>query len=225
MSERLAFNFPKNTNLIQANTEVNQLRSREKVNLKLQGSNNALNDQLNLSMSVYKIDSLQGINETNIQNYVWLQSDLSEKIEQPFKYFDTTRLTRFLEMDNLMLTNGWRKFNWEQVLANEPPLFHYIPEIAGNIIIGKLDKGLTSNKNNEITASISYPSKFTQNKGTSINQNGVGVFEFKKIYNDGQIILQVDSPYHKSKFTLENPFYVERNNSKNTNLFNEGKEQ
>jgi hypothetical protein len=221
VSERLVFNFPKNTNLIQANTEVNQLRSREKVNLKLQGSNNALNDQLNLSMSVYKIDSLQGINETNIQNYVWLQSDLSEKIEQPFKYFDTTRLTRFLEMDNLMLTNGWRKFNWEQVLANEPPLFHYIPEIAGNIIIGKLDKGLTSNKNNEITASISYPSKFTQNKGTSINQNGVGVFEFKKIYNDGQIILQVDSPYHKSKFTLENPFYVERNNSKNTNLFNE----
>jgi len=218
VSERLVFKYASNANLIQAYTEVNQLRAREKVNLKLQGINNELNDQLNLSMSVYKLDSLQGIDETNIQNYVWLQSDLTEKVEQPLKYFDTTRLTRFIEMDNLMLTNGWRKFNWEQVLSNEAPLFHYLPEIAGNIIIGKLDKG--NNKNNEITASISYPSKYTQYKGTSINQNGVGLFEFKKIYNDGQIILQVDSPYHKSKLLLESPFYSDRN-LKNTSLLNE----
>ena len=106
----------------------------------------------------------------------------------------------------------------EQVLSNEAPLFHYLPEIAGNIIIGKLDKGI--NKNNEITASISYPSKYTQYKGSSINQNGVGLFEFKKIYNDGQIILQVDSPYHKSKLLLESPFYSDRN-LKNTSLLNE----
>jgi len=218
VSERLVFNYASNANLIQAYTEVNQLRTREKVNLKLQGINNELNDQLNLSMSVYKLDSLQGIDETNIQNYVWLQYDLTEKVEQPLKYFDTTRLTRFIEMDNLMLTNGWRKFNWEQVLSNEAPLFHYLPEIAGNIIIGKLDKG--NNKNNEITASISYPSKYTQYKGTSINQNGVGLFEFKKIYNDGQIILQVDSPYHKSKLLLESPFYSDRD-LKNTSLLNE----
>jgi len=218
VSERLVFKYASNANLIQAYTEVNQLRAREKVNLKLQGINNELNDQLNLSMSVYKLDSLQGIDETNIQNYVWLQSDLTEKVEQPLKYFDTTRLTRFIEMDNLMLTNGWRKFNWEQVLSNEAPLFHYLPEIAGNIIIGKLDKG--NNKNNEITASISYPSKYTLYKGTSINQNGVGLFEFKKIYNDGQIILQVDSPYHKSKLLLESPFYSDRN-LKNTSLLNE----
>ncbi len=218
VSERLVFKYASNTNLIQAYTEVNQLSAREKVNLKLQGINNELNDQLNLSMSVYKLDSLQGIDETNIQNYVWLQSDMTEKVEQSLKYFDTTRLSRFIEMDNLMLTNGWRKFNWEQVLSNEAPLFHYLPEIAGNIIIGKLDKGI--NKNNEITASISYPSKYTQYKGSSINQNGVGLFEFKKIYNDGQIILQVDSPYHKSKLLLESPFYSDRN-LKNTSLLNE----
>ncbi|MEN9702513.1 MAG: hypothetical protein RIR55_1855, partial [Bacteroidota bacterium] len=98
VSERLVFKYATNANLIQAYTEVNQLRAREKVNLKLQGINNELNDQLNLSMSVYKLDSLQGIDETNIQNYIWLQSDLTEKVEQPLKYFDTTRLTRFIEM-------------------------------------------------------------------------------------------------------------------------------
>ncbi len=221
VSERLIFNYTSKAKLIETYSEVNQLRSREKVNLKLQGTNNALNDILNLSMSVYKLDSLQGIDENNIQNYVWLQSDLTEKVEQPFKYFDTSRQSRFIEMDNLMLTNGWRRFNWEQVLSNETPLFHYLPEIAGNIIKGKLDKGLNINKNNEITASISYPSKYTQYKGTSINQNGMGVFEFKKIYNDGQIILQVDSPFHKSKFIIESPFYSDRTNSKIVNLSNE----
>jgi hypothetical protein len=219
VSERLVFNFVSNANLMNASTEVSQLRSREKINLKLQGSNNILTDMLNLSMSVYKLDSLQGIDEMNIQSYVWLQSDLSEKVEQPFKYFDTTRLTRFIEMDNLMLTNGWRKFNWEHVFSNEAPLFHYIPEITGNIIIGNLEKGIR--KKNDITATLSYPSKFTQYKGTSINQNGVGLFEFNKIYNDGQIILQVDSPYHKSKFILESPFYSDRINSKNLKIFNE----
>lgn len=222
VSERLYFNYPTNKNLLQASTEVASFKSREKVNLKLQGINNSPNSRLNLSLSVYKIDSLQGVDETNIQNYIWLQSDLTEKIEHPYKYFDTTNLNRFSEIDDLMLTNGWSKFKWDEVLLNKTPLFNYIPELGGNIITGKLNKPLESNKNNELIAAISIPSKYTQYKGTNINQHGVGIFEFRKIYNDGQIILQVDSTNNKSKFILENPFYT-NNNEVKSNISLNGK--
>ena len=219
--ERLYFNYPKNEHSLKAEVEVNNFKSREKVNFKLQGINNALNSHLNLSMSVYKIDSLQGIDETNIQNYIWLQSDLGENIEQPNKYFDSTNLNRFLEIDNLMLTNGWRKFKWDQVLLNEPPIFHYIPELAGNIIVGKIDKSAIANRNGELTAALSIPSKYTQYKASSINQDGVGIFEFRKIYNNGQVILQIDSINNKSKFILENPFSTDNNKVSNTYLQND----
>jgi TonB-dependent SusC/RagA subfamily outer membrane receptor len=56
-------------------------------------------------------------NESNIFTSLLLTSDLTGFVEQPNHYFvDTTRRTR-TELDNLLLTQGWRRFLWKDVLS------------------------------------------------------------------------------------------------------------
>jgi TonB-dependent SusC/RagA subfamily outer membrane receptor len=81
--------------------------------------------------------------ETTILTNLLLTSDLKGNIEQPNYYFvNTTDKTR-ADVDVLMLTQGYRKFSWKEVL-NETAAVKYQPErtleIAGKVktLSGKL---------------------------------------------------------------------------------------
>ncbi|SEJ58046.1 TonB-dependent outer membrane receptor, SusC/RagA subfamily, signature region [Dyadobacter koreensis] len=54
--------------------------------------------------------------DQNIISYLLLSSDLRGIIEQPAYYFDTTKTDRKIKLDLLMMTQGWRRFNWADVL-------------------------------------------------------------------------------------------------------------
>ena len=81
-----------------------------------------------LSMAVYRLDSLQEPDGMNINAYLWLSSDLPGTIESPEYYF-TSRDSGVSEaMDNLMLTHGWRRFSWSDIASNTKPSFHFTPD-------------------------------------------------------------------------------------------------
>jgi len=76
--------------------------------------------------------------EISIFSNLLLTSDLKGYIEQPNYYFSDTVKEKHL--DNLMLTQGWRRFIWQDVLAGnyKAPLFK--PEqgnVSGIVIDGK----------------------------------------------------------------------------------------
>ncbi len=215
VSERLYFIYPKpNDNQLSLTIESNKYKNRQKVNLSLNATEKEIASGLDMSMSVYKLDALQSIDEMNIQNYVWLQSDLAENVQSPNNYFDTTNENRFEEMDNLMLTNGWRRFSWEKVMANTIPTFSFLPELAGSIISGKIVQRSTELAMNESTGYVSMPSKYTQFKSAISDQNGLIQFEFGRLTNDGQVIVQADSSKnYRNKIVLDNPFYIGTNTS------------
>ncbi|MFP4365479.1 MAG: TonB-dependent receptor plug domain-containing protein [Bacteroidales bacterium] len=73
---------------------------------------------------------------TNILSNILLSSDLDGIIENPQFYFDTEKDME-KEMDHLMMTHGWRRFNWESVLAEELPEIRYQPS-AGLAIRGRV---------------------------------------------------------------------------------------
>jgi len=131
-----------------------------------------------LSMAVYKVDELQPIDESNIQNYFWLSSDLVGKVESPNSYFNEGDPKRFEAMDNLMLVNGWRRFNWDAVLNDKKPSFEFLPEIAGKIVTGKVIPNNNNLPINGITAYMSMPSKRTQFRSAMSDQNGNLKFQF-----------------------------------------------
>jgi hypothetical protein len=213
--ERLYFSYPKNILETSLELESPLLEKRRKVNLQIatkQGLNGFT--AVNASMAVYKIDSIQTLDENNIQNYIWLNSDLVGKIENPGAYFQNVNNNTLLAMDQLMLVNGYRRFKWENVLANASPSFKYLPELAGSIITGKMVQKGSTTPVKDITGFIAMPSKNTLFKAGISDENGNIKFEFPQLYNDGQLILQADSSkYYAHKIEIDNPFYTSKNNS------------
>jgi hypothetical protein len=73
----------------------------------------------NLSMSVFLLDSLQQIPDENILDYLLLSSDLKGRIQSPGYYFTNSGAEVKETLDNLMLTQGWTRFRWEDILRNK----------------------------------------------------------------------------------------------------------
>ena len=87
-----------------------------------------------MSISVYLVDSLQPAQKTNLLNYLWLTSELKGAIESQEYYFENSGTEAEKVADNLMLTQGWRRFKWEDVLKNTKPSFPFLPYLSGRIM-------------------------------------------------------------------------------------------
>jgi hypothetical protein len=77
------------------------------------------------------------INENNILSWLLLSSDLKGYIEQPAYYFENTKSETQASLDILMLTQGFRRFNWDQLRAGKYPQVTFQPErslkISGSV--------------------------------------------------------------------------------------------
>lgn len=201
VAERLFFKFPSKTNAI-LKTESAYYKKRQKVNFSIETK--FLTD-FESSISVYKIDSLQPFDQINIENYLWLSSDLVGRIDKPAYYFDDTNKDRFEAMDNLMLTQGWRRFSMDMTNENNESKLTFLPELGGLIITGKV----LTNKKDPVINTVGYissPSKKSTFKSAISDNIGKIQFELKQFNNNGQIIAQVDDA--GNKIELDNPFVM-----------------
>jgi hypothetical protein len=65
-------------------------------------------------------------NSQNIVSYFQLSSELKGEIEQPFYYFNPENPNAEKYLDNLLLTQGWRRFSWENLSKlNELPPYQF----------------------------------------------------------------------------------------------------
>lgn len=76
----------------------------------------------NLSLSVTDAD-LNTANpmEENIVSRFLLTGDLRGKIVNPYYYFFSNADSAAIHLDLVMLTHGWRRYNWDDVLAGRTP--------------------------------------------------------------------------------------------------------
>ena len=94
----------------------------------------------NFSISVTNADQVK-INEddeTSIFSSLLLSSDLRGYIEKPNYYFNPSNANRAEHLDNLMLTQGWRRFAWKDIIdAKEPQIAYRLEqslEIGGKVV-------------------------------------------------------------------------------------------
>jgi len=78
------------------------------------------------SMSVLTGDFLPPGSSENILTHYLLSSDLDGFIEKPQEYFDPEKDME-TELDHIMMTHGWRRFDWKSVLSGEMPDFTHTP--------------------------------------------------------------------------------------------------
>jgi hypothetical protein len=188
--ERLYFNYPGKK--LQINALVNpEYSTRSKINLNLSATDQSGKPSFaDMSVAVYKLDSLQQPDELNILNYTYLTAELGP-IEHPSYYFMDIGETRYMEMDNLMLTHGWRRFIWRDMLGQTPYPISFSPECYGHIIRGKLVNNIGIAVKGVATY-LSIPSARTEFRVTSSDSLGRVKFDMPGFYSSQEIIIQTD---------------------------------
>jgi hypothetical protein len=174
LAERIAFIQSADSIKLNIKSANQSYTTRQKVKIDLNTKDNS-NQPTTGSFSVAVInESRTGADENSestILNNLLLASDLKGYIEQPNYYFTgNNQQQRQVDLDILMLTQGYRRFEWKQVLSNNQPIPIYQPErsleIAGTL---KTPAGKPV-PNGKITL-LATREKFMSDTTTDINGN------------------------------------------------------
>lgn len=185
--ERLFFKKPKKLLSVNVSSDKAQYSTREHALISVDQTSDGRPVSGDFSIAVYRADSLSK-NDGDIGSTLWLTSELKGNIENPTWYFnnDADDAT-----DDLMLTHGWRRFKWEDVLSGKKQTFEYLPELQGPIVTGRIVNADQKPVANQI-AFLSVPDRRLQLYTASSNINGVINFYTKNFYGPAEINAQTD---------------------------------
>ncbi len=202
LAERLYFNERSDSRInIDITADKESYKKRELTDLTISTSN-SLGEQLDANCSLLVINKeelgeMQSQGQ-NILSYFLLDSELRGSIENPAYYFSNDTCA-FHHLDALMLTQGWRKYNYSK--ANSELLF--MPEthlsVSGNV------SGLFSKRKKKSAELILMT--FGQNKGIySLAADSLGDFSFNLQDEYGEninVLLQTEKrPGKKKNYTV-----------------------
>lgn len=205
--ERLYFKKPVNILQIKSSGFEKEYQTRSKVNINI-ATNNTDGAEVagDMSVAVYLADSLQPDQQTNIVNYLWLGSDLKGPVESPEYYFSASGTEAEKAADNLMLTQGWRRFKWEDVLKDTTSSFTFLPECEGHIITGKLSSKMAGLKDTGKNVYLAVPGKSFRFSNSSSSVSGLLRFNIEKFYGNNEIVAQTNKADSNYRIFLDNPF-------------------
>lgn len=201
LAERLFFKLPKDNISFLIETNKTSLESRELLEI---GITSSKAKAVNSSMSIYRIDSLFNVDESDIFNYFWLTSELKGVVERPREYFNNENPSQLNNLDLLMMVKGWRRFDWKDMELKEVT---HVPEIVGQIVKGKLINKITKEAIPKTMISYSIPNR-SYRFGVAVTDS-VGGFSFilKDIYGINELYLQTNSLVDKNyEFRIEENF-------------------
>lgn len=130
VSERLAFNYPKSNISVTLKTDLAAYKPRQKVKMTVTAKNGTTPMEGNYSISVTD-DQKVPVNEDNeitILSSLLLTSDLKGYVEKPNYYFNKPDEKKIADLDVLMLTQGYRRFNFKDIMTAPFPPLTLLPE-------------------------------------------------------------------------------------------------
>ena len=206
--ERLYFKRPAQPLAITLTSDHSQYDTRTKVIL--EASIKALTANLpqsNLSVAVYRLDSLNPAPSSTILSYLWLTSDLPGFVESPEYYWQPENEGVKQATDNLMLTHGWRRFRWSDVLQDKPNQVRpFIPEVNGPIVQGTVNDPASGAPLPDKLAYLSVPGKPIRLYVSRSNPDGRVQFELQDFYGSRSLIVQTSPQDSLAKLTILPPF-------------------
>ncbi|NML66082.1 hypothetical protein HHL22_12785 [Hymenobacter sp. RP-2-7] len=142
------------------------------------------------SLAVYRLDSLAAsAAPADIAAALLLAADLPGYVEDAGYYLRDSSATARQATDNLLLTQGWRRFKWEDVLAGAPPAATYPPELNGFQLQGRLSQAGGASAPGKV-AYLSLPAR-TFWFGNAVSEaDGRVRFEVPHLYGVRKLVLQ-----------------------------------
>jgi hypothetical protein len=135
ISERLVFIQRNDLLNVALNTDraIYPTRSRVKMNLTVKNKEVPVTGSFSLSVIDESKVPFNEDAETTILSSLLLSSDLKGYIENPNYYFNHVDAKRVADLDLLMLTQGYSKFSYSDIIADKNPSIFFLPEQGINI--------------------------------------------------------------------------------------------
>ena len=196
VAERLYFRRPTHPLVVQGSASATAYGPRSAVRLQVGAAQPAA-----LSLAVYRLDSLSAKAPADISSYLLLAADLKGFVEDAGYYFRDSSATAQQAADNLMLTQGWRRFKWEEVVAGQPPVVTHTPELTGYLLQGRVSQ-LSGAPAASIATFLSLPGRSFQFSNSLSHDDGLVQFELPNFYGVRKLVLQTN-PLRDSTKRLE----------------------
>jgi TonB-dependent SusC/RagA subfamily outer membrane receptor len=181
VSERLTFINNHDQLKIQIEPEKAIVSAREKITVKLKVSGKTnLPVKGSFSLSISNTEDIKS-QESIISNLL-LNSDLKGKVETPGYYFTDWNQDKEEQLDNLMLTQGWRRFGWTNLLSDikVPPKYE---NEKGILITGRITREFFGIPLRDIKVTLSMLNEFNDVYTTRTHE--MGIFRFENVdYQD-----------------------------------------
>ena len=205
--ERLYFSQPKQKLSIDLQSDAKEYASRAKVTLQIAAKNRA-GDTLasHLSLSVFRLDSLQGLSQPSIDDYLWLTSELKGRVESPDYYFAKDDIETKTALDNLLLTQGWRRFAPDEVIQDSKKTFPFLPDYEGPVINGKVVSKLTGAVVPGALCYLSAPGEKFYAANAVSTTNGEVNFVAKDIYGPVELVVQAAGADSSLRVDMQTPY-------------------
>jgi len=132
-AERLAFVNRDKQLKISLTTDKEEYQPREKVKLNLKVTDErgiAMPGNFSISVVDEKLLSFADDRSGNLLSKLFLEADIKGKVEEPAFYFNNKEAKSEQAIDFLMLTSGYRRFTWKQIVNNELPEISFQAEKA-----------------------------------------------------------------------------------------------
>ncbi len=164
----------------------------------------------NLSVAITDADLNALIQADNIFSTVLLTSDIKGYVHQPAYYFSNSADSVADHLDLVMMTNGWRRFNWNNILAGKFPNLIYRPEnyLSINGKINGLNKNMLANK--EVNGVVELKDKKREFINTKVLVDGSFIFPDMMFYDTAKLYYQFNNDKKKA-LTLSATFDIKNN--------------
>lgn len=177
VSERLIFIHNKPVLNIDVLNNASAAGKREKMKSTIIVSDEE-GDPVNGSFSLAVVKNSRLTGNKSILSEMLLSSDLKGHIENPEYYFNNYNELKAIHLDNLMLTQGWRRFEWSLVqLNNKMPVEYQVEE--GIEINGKITREFFGLPLSDIRVTLTILNQF--NDVFTTRSGSKGHFSFKNL--------------------------------------------
>ncbi|MGY3088105.1 TonB-dependent SusC/RagA subfamily outer membrane receptor [Hymenobacter sp. UYAg731] len=136
---------------------------------------NAAGEPVAANLSLALTDAgVADANAETIASNLLLTSDLAGYVEAPGYYFQNPTLETAQHLDALLLTQGWRRFAWKQVLSNQPLEHEFSVERSVSLLGQMLQRNGKPVPGGKLSFLQTAPTKFFM--ATTVDQEGRFLF-------------------------------------------------
>lgn len=168
-AERMIFIYPDNQEYyyIKIKADRNSYKWKQRVNLEF-------NAQPGMTFSLAVRDAAttpKAAESGNILTDLLLSSDLKGCIENPTYYFASKDIEHTISLDLLMMVQGWRRYQWQQMVGITPFKLKYEPEKMLTLNGHLEGKGLNIQNIKEVNVEIALDKSYL-NASAKIDESG-----------------------------------------------------